>query len=64
MRERRGRWELTSGLDRGNLPPDHTLGNGGGGEVGETERKLLRGKQNEIEREEGRMGVWGARGAC
>jgi hypothetical protein len=31
--------------------------------VEERERRLLREKQNEIEREGPRMGVWGARGA-
>jgi hypothetical protein len=45
-----------------NRPPDH-LGQGGGREVEERERELLRGKPNEREGEGAHGGGGGARGA-
>jgi hypothetical protein len=45
-----------------NRPPDH-LGQGGGREVEERERELLRGKPNEREGEGAHGGCGGARGA-
>jgi hypothetical protein len=52
-------WDPKTGDNR---PPDH-LGQGGGRELEERERELLRGKPNERERGWGCMGGVGAPGA-